>query len=346
MMKFPIAALSVIFLIAPEGADAAGFLTCDGVDCSFCNVVDMGNLIIKWLIGVLFVIAALLLAVAGIKLVISAGNPGAHRDAKKMFTNVLIGFIIVLAAWLIVDTLMRGLLNGENGTIVGWGPWQEVQCWQQVKTIEWLGDPTGPLARSNVDTTTQCAATPGGNVNCGEAVSSCQSKGGTPEVHEESGTQHSVNCWNVVRGSPPPLTSPAASCNGTNCAAITIPCGASANSNANCSISPDMVDRLAAMHSGAGVNGARVTEGYPPTRKHKNQCHYQGTCIDYSKRGGMTSQEVLSVYNSATAAGLRPVYEVGTETRRQELINAGVPADAVKNYGSWISGEHFSIYGR
>jgi hypothetical protein len=107
-----------------------------------------------------------------------------------------------------------------------------------------------------------------------------------------------------------------------------------------------MVSNLAAFHAAAGVSGARVTEGYPPTRTHKSQCHYNGTCIDYSKAGGMTSAEVLSTYNAATANGLRPVYEVGNEARRQELITAGVPAGAVKNYGSWISGEHFSIYGQ
>ncbi len=47
---------------------------CTGTDCSACNVVHLANGVIKWLIGILFVLFSLLIAIAGIRLVISGGE--------------------------------------------------------------------------------------------------------------------------------------------------------------------------------------------------------------------------------------------------------------------------------
>ena len=72
---------------------------------------------------------------AGFKLVTSQGNPSALSDAKGRFMNAFIGLLIVLSAWLIVDTLMRGLLPGDTGEITGWGPWSQIQCAEQPDSI-------------------------------------------------------------------------------------------------------------------------------------------------------------------------------------------------------------------
>jgi hypothetical protein len=58
---------------------------------------------------------------------VTAGSAGSLDIAKKSFTNAFIGLIIILSAWLIVDTLMRGLIGG-NGDVKGWGPWSSVRC--------------------------------------------------------------------------------------------------------------------------------------------------------------------------------------------------------------------------
>ncbi len=150
-LSFSISLLSVVFLALviamPELAFAtttteslASFAQCSGPDCSMCNVAHLANGLIKWLIGFLFVIAACLIAFAGFKLVTSGGDRSALDDAKEMLTNAVIGMIIVLSAWLIVDTLMRGLVGADghegsiplgrdaNGEVTGWLFWSEVQC--------------------------------------------------------------------------------------------------------------------------------------------------------------------------------------------------------------------------
>jgi Type IV secretion system pilin len=119
--------------------DLASFAGCSGTDCSMCNIVDLTNGLIQWLIGFLFVLFAIIIAYAGFGLVTSGGNSHAMDEAKGRFTNAIIGLIIVLAAWLVVDTIMRGLVGrpgaeGQipgSGEVTGWLFWSEVQCYTQ-----------------------------------------------------------------------------------------------------------------------------------------------------------------------------------------------------------------------
>jgi hypothetical protein len=121
---------------------AGGFVTCSGLDCSVCNLVDMANEVIKWLIAILFIVFAILLFIAGWKLVTSVGNPSAMSDAKAKITNAIIGILIVLTAWLIIDTFVRALV-GDTGQINGL-LWTDIQCHEQVYAeFEGYGDSWG-----------------------------------------------------------------------------------------------------------------------------------------------------------------------------------------------------------
>lgn len=59
---------------------------------------------------------------AGFSFVMSAANAEARAGARKMLTNAIIGMVIVLAAWLIVDFIMKSLYNEETA----WGPWNKI----------------------------------------------------------------------------------------------------------------------------------------------------------------------------------------------------------------------------
>lgn len=127
-----------------EATGIAQLAGCTGVDCTACNVVDMANGVITWLIGILFIVFALLMAIAGVKLVTSGGNHHALDEAKSSFTNAIIGFLIILSAWLVVDTIMRALVGTDanpgsikvEGEVSGWLFWTDVQCQVQVTPIE------------------------------------------------------------------------------------------------------------------------------------------------------------------------------------------------------------------
>lgn len=136
MKYLPFIAL-IILVLFPDASSAQGFVPCDGssanggVACTECHFVDMANEILKWLIGILFIVFAIVMAIGGFGLVTSGGNPEAKSAAKSKMVNALVGIIIVLSAWLLVDTVMKGLLSDTDGEIGGYGPWSTVKCGTQ-----------------------------------------------------------------------------------------------------------------------------------------------------------------------------------------------------------------------
>jgi len=136
----------------------------------------MGNTILVWLIGVMFIVFAYVAVAAGWGLITAGGNVAAVTAAKSKFTNAFIGLLIVLAAWLLVDTIMKQLLTNTNTSTpggdldvyTGFGVWSEIQCGSMAGTIfvETHFEPTGAMGatHSYVDPVTgSTVTTPAGN---------------------------------------------------------------------------------------------------------------------------------------------------------------------------------------
>lgn len=92
--------------------------------CGTCEFVELINNVISFLITFASIAATLLIMYAGFKLVTSGGNVSAKGFAKSMITSVLIGYVLILAAFLIVNTALGVLLPG-NSTVLGW---QRIEC--------------------------------------------------------------------------------------------------------------------------------------------------------------------------------------------------------------------------
>lgn len=130
-------AIALVYVSIPLLVMSQGLVPCSGVEvnsgrsitsCQFCHFAQLLEGISDWLITILSVVAAGMIAYSGMKLVTSGGNTSAKAAAKSMITNVIIGFVILLAAWLAIDLLMRTLVGGDiNG-----GPWESIRCETQV----------------------------------------------------------------------------------------------------------------------------------------------------------------------------------------------------------------------
>ncbi len=125
-----IATLLVVWCLSlPQISLAAGFIPCGGPDqepCQACHMIDLTNNVISWLVLVLGTIAAIMIVFAGFKLVTSNGNQRAMEEAKEIMSNMVIGFVIVLAGWMLVDTVLKAVL--KEGV---YGVWNQVQCVDQ-----------------------------------------------------------------------------------------------------------------------------------------------------------------------------------------------------------------------
>lgn len=111
------------FLSTPQISFAEGLVPCGGYEyddtgalmgeeppCNFGYIIVLAQNVIEFLIFKLAApLAALVIAWAGFLYVTSAANPGQREKAKKILTNVVLGFVIALAAWLIVKTLLSSL---------------------------------------------------------------------------------------------------------------------------------------------------------------------------------------------------------------------------------------------
>lgn len=125
-MKFRhLAVISIISIAVstPAISFAAGLPTqivpsdCNGTGgCqSICDVADLANNILNLVIFTAVFVAGVLFAWAGWKYVTAGGDTGKAAKAKQVFWNVTIGLVIILAAYLIVQTLMSSLSH-----IQGW----------------------------------------------------------------------------------------------------------------------------------------------------------------------------------------------------------------------------------
>lgn len=115
-----------LMLVLPVWVYSAGLVPCGGPDeepCQTCHVVSLMSNVINWLIVILGFLAVLVIIYAGIRLVTSAGNTSAMESAKKILTNMIIGYVIVLAGWLIIDYGIKALVNESK-----FGPWNVIEC--------------------------------------------------------------------------------------------------------------------------------------------------------------------------------------------------------------------------
>ncbi len=89
------------------------------VDCDFNALMDLINRLINFIIVYLAVpIAALSFAYAGFSMLALGGeSAGGMEKAKNVFTNTVIGILLVAGAWLIIHTLLSIL--GYDGSWIG-----------------------------------------------------------------------------------------------------------------------------------------------------------------------------------------------------------------------------------
>jgi hypothetical protein len=84
-------------------------------NCGYNDLLKLVNNIIKWIIMISAPIAAGVFAWAGI-LYMTTGVSDKKSEAKEMLQKVFIGFVAILAAWIIVNTITTALLRGPGDT--------------------------------------------------------------------------------------------------------------------------------------------------------------------------------------------------------------------------------------
>ena len=120
-----IVVLLIVFFVAPSLVLAQKNVlpgqivpeSCNGIGgCkSICDLATVANNVLNTGIYIAVFLSAFLFAWAGWKYMTNVAG-GEISKAKEIFVNVAVGLVIILAGWLVIDTLMKTLTGGKFGT--------------------------------------------------------------------------------------------------------------------------------------------------------------------------------------------------------------------------------------
>lgn len=123
-LLFFLFSLNLFFLPLPT--EAAGLVPCgrtqddpttainEAVPCTLCHLILGVEGIIQWGLKVMTYIAIAVIVAMGILYIVSAGNDSLMETAKKGIWASLIGFAVMLGAWLIVNTVIMTLADTSD----------------------------------------------------------------------------------------------------------------------------------------------------------------------------------------------------------------------------------------
>lgn len=105
---------SLIFLFPVIVAAQVG-IPCNGPDCTFDSLIQLVNRIIKFLMfGVAVPLAAIGFMFVGAKMALSSNKESAKTEAKEAFGNIIMGFLIMLAAYVVVKTILYAFITDDQ----------------------------------------------------------------------------------------------------------------------------------------------------------------------------------------------------------------------------------------
>lgn len=91
-------------------------IVCEGTStdpCTYKDLVELARVVVHDLVILSTFLAVIVFAYAGYILLFSGGKVGEFEKAKGMFTKVALGYLWILAAWLIVYTISKALVSSD-----------------------------------------------------------------------------------------------------------------------------------------------------------------------------------------------------------------------------------------
>ncbi len=98
-------------------------LTCHGTECNLCHMLQtFQNLAYVMLSIGIFAIAPIFFVWGGIRIITAGASPSGITAGKSILTGTVVGVLIGLGAFLIINTVLKALndVNPGAGSKVGW----------------------------------------------------------------------------------------------------------------------------------------------------------------------------------------------------------------------------------
>ncbi len=120
-------ALYFAFFAARANAAGAGLVPCGGAEqnpCTWCHFSQLAINIIDFMMYLVFPLAAVMIVIGGIFIMTSGGSSARFSKGKEMITGAVIGILIALLSWIIIDTIIQTIAVGWDG--LNLTPWNKI----------------------------------------------------------------------------------------------------------------------------------------------------------------------------------------------------------------------------
>ncbi len=114
---------SAAFIDIWKGTSNGGCNT-SATGCSLCDGVKVVVNVINIMTEVAVILTVGMTVYGAIMLMISGGSEERVRKAKGIITSAVIGLVIVLVGWLVINTVLHLITGNINF------PWADIQCYK------------------------------------------------------------------------------------------------------------------------------------------------------------------------------------------------------------------------
>jgi Na+/melibiose symporter-like transporter len=90
-----------------------------GVRCSEGSIAAIFRLIINWALAIAFIAAVIMLIWGGFRYITSAGNDEQAKAGRGTIVNALIGIVIIVLSYIIVQIVYRFVAGQGTGGVLG-----------------------------------------------------------------------------------------------------------------------------------------------------------------------------------------------------------------------------------
>lgn len=105
--------LFTLFLTVPVITFSAGIVPDCGTaySCNFCDLLQLINNVMKYFVFLAIPISTIVFSMIGWDLIVEGNKASARADANKKMISLMKGLFFILAPWIIVNTIISGLLS-------------------------------------------------------------------------------------------------------------------------------------------------------------------------------------------------------------------------------------------
>lgn len=97
-------------------------------DCTLCHLLELAQNVLNFAIEMAFLIVVIFIVYGGLRWIFSGGKPENITTGQKLITNAIVGIVIILSAWLIVNTVFWFVYKIGVDPDYYSGTWYDIEC--------------------------------------------------------------------------------------------------------------------------------------------------------------------------------------------------------------------------